>query len=152
MFYGGINRKTQERTETSDYYMVREINLYVTGISSLPSVVSVVKKLVEGKKLTPRDHPVALAFSLVNDAIRHYVDDAIRHYEEGSQQLKVVTQMLTNCKERLLRHRNDLSKFKIAMVLQSDYESLAGLKFDEKTKTAEFYGVSLKMDKVRQYV
>lgn len=144
--YNGISNERAERTENSDYYMVREISLYPAGMSSLPSVASVVKKLDEGKKLTPREELILKALDTVDLTLSIYEDEATE------ERLKILTQLLDSVKGRIVRRRNELSQFKIAMVLNVNFETLAGLDFNEKTKTAEFDGVCLKMDRVRQFI
>ena len=143
--YSGISKERVERTDTSDYYMVREISMYPAGISSLPSVSSVLKKIEEKKKLTLREESIATAVSsleaIVNNS--HIYD---------TKKLEVLDNLLALCKNRLARHRNELAKFKIALCLNSDFEVFSGLDFEEKTKTATFEGVCIKLDKVRQYV
>ena len=142
--YGGISKERIERTENSDFYMVREISLYPTGISSLPTVASVVKKMEDGKKLTPREEVIASAIEVAELA-------ESLHETDFEARLELLTNMLESCKSRLVRYRNELSRFKIAMVLQSDYESFSSLEFNDKG-VAEFDGVCLSMKRVQQYV
>lgn len=139
--YGGISRERVERPENADFYMVREISLYVAGISSLPSVASVVKKLDEKKKLTPREEVLATAMKTVESIQGSSSEDT----------LDLLESLLGSLKGQLSRTRSDMSKFKIAMVLNGDFETLGTLNFNDKG-TAEFDGICLTMKRVQQFV
>ena len=143
--YGGISKERIERTESSDFYMVREISLYPTGISSLPTVASVVKKMEDGKKLTPREDVIASALEVTEVAESIFNETALE------ARMELLNKMLDSCKSRLTRYRNELSRFKIAMCLNADFDSLSGLDFNDNG-VAEFDGVVLTMKKVQQYV
>jgi hypothetical protein len=130
--YSGISKERAERTDDSDYYMV----------------ASVQKKIDEKKKLTPREEPIGQALKRVGEVLKVCDHDG----QTEKEKMIVLENMLNRSKSGLLHHRSEMAQFKIAMVLNADFEALAGLDFDEKTKTAEFQGVCLKMDRVRQYI
>jgi len=140
--YGGINRKTEERTENADYYEVRELSLYPTGISSLPSMNDVQKKLDAKRALTPREAYIADAMTTVGSLVKGTTDE---------EALEILENGLTFCKRTLLQLRSQMAAFKIGIVLNGDFEAFSGLDFNEKG-VAEFDGVCLKMNKVKQYI
>ncbi len=141
--YGGISRKTEERTENADYYEVRELSLYPVGVSSLPSVNDVQKKIDVKKVLTPREQYIANAMSQVGSLLKGTIT--------GEDALYALETDLAFCKQRLGHLRSQMAAFKIGIVLQADFESFSGLDFNEKG-TAEFDGVCLSMKRVKQYV
>lgn len=143
--YNGINNKREERTDTSDFYMVREISLAIPGISSLPSVASVIKKVDEGKKFTAREIPVAEALEEINDALLLLDDDS------PANKRSILERILGKVKRDLRDLRNEVAQFKLGMVLNNDFEALSGLDFGDDGKV-EFHGVTMKFNKVRQYV
>lgn len=61
----GFAPKT-ERTESTDVYMSKELNFKIKGLSSLPAVNAVQKKIDAGKKLNAGDHVMSVAMSQVS--------------------------------------------------------------------------------------
>ena len=141
--YAGISRKTEEKSqEDRDFYWTRELSFYVKGVSSLPSVESVLQKNVHGKKLTLREEYI--------DNANEFILDELSRYPSMSRE-EVLLDILDDAKYNISVVRDRLSKLKIAMILNADFSLFSQLKFDEKG-VAEKDGVVVKFNKVKQYI
>lgn len=76
--YNGFNPKVKS-AESTDFYIGKELNIKVKGLSSLPKVADVEKLLNEGKKLGVKDLAMAEAIT----EFRSFVTDTLKGKKEA---------------------------------------------------------------------
>jgi hypothetical protein len=90
----GINVKTgafepkMETLEATDFYMAKEFDIKVKGLSSLPKVEAVYDKLKSGKKLTTSDKLITAGIHVINakgtvfdDHMKDWLETTIADYQ-----------------------------------------------------------------------
>jgi hypothetical protein len=111
MSYGGVSN---QEILSGDSYETRELEYYLKGVSSLPSINDVNKKLASSKPLTKSEK---------------FIYDKIKEYEGKSK--SVITRNLKSVKTELLEDRATLSAQKTAIILTGDW--IENLDLDDKS-------------------
>jgi hypothetical protein len=111
MSYGGVSN---QEILSGDSYETRELEYYLKGVSSLPSINDVNKKLASSKPLTKSEK---------------FIYDKIKEYEGKSK--SVITRNLKSVKTELLEDRATLSAQKMAIILTGDW--IENLDLDDKS-------------------
>lgn len=136
--YAGIDNQRDPK-DGLDYYEIRELSFYLKGVSSLPSLASVFKKLESKAKKS-----LTKSEDLVYQAITKYLGDKTNDFislgsgsngstldpESNSKSNWInetdLKSALTKTKEQLMASRNLLSIYKMALILTGNWLAVEG--------------------------
>lgn len=100
----------QEKVEPTDKYMAKEFCIDIKGLSSLPKVDDVRKKVEEKKALTP-------AMELVKSGLELYSGDKLSKSTNDKVKVSFVDGLIKGLKYDLARIRSDIQATKFAIIL-----------------------------------
>jgi hypothetical protein len=96
-----------EKIPSTDFYMAKEFEIKMKGLSSLPSVKDVLEKSKKGGKLTPSMMLVKSGIDLYNQNLKKSQGASLSWVEEQTEKLK----------KELISVRSDIQETKFAVIL-----------------------------------
>lgn len=138
-----------ETVKSGDYYTSTELNVKISGFSSLPSVNEVMKKISANKSLTARE-------AILFDAIEEY-NNFIKtdEYQDSKDQNKYLEVWLENKKDSAIKRtrilNNEISKIIFSTILSQNWFTDLG-SIENTTMNLLIDGKDLKFDFVLEDV
>jgi hypothetical protein len=119
--YNGFNPKMTTEKST-DFYMAVELNTKIAKLSSLPTVASVIKKIDEGKTLTPADELLKTAIddykTQTSSAIYKSLTSEKMKNEVLENWLKSVNKTVSDQRKQLLQ---EIAQIKFSLILSKKW-------------------------------
>ncbi len=118
--YNGFAPKTTTEKST-DFYMAVELNTKIAKLSALPTVASVIKKIEEGKALTPADELLKTAIDdyKVQTTSAIYVSLDQKSKDQALENwLKVVNKTVSDQRKQLLQ---EIAQIKFSLILSKKW-------------------------------
>lgn len=150
--YAGIDNK-RDLKDNLDYYEVRELSFYLKGVSSLPSVSAVSKKLGSGKALTTAEQIMCTALNQLYASATSSSEPANFNFELEKPTLAQYNSFnayLKKIKTELAAIRNTLSTYKMALVLTGSWFG-EEVQVDDKG-TALYKDMVVKTSRTKEYI
>ena len=119
--YNGFNPKMLTE-KSSDFYMAVELNTKIAKLSSIPTVASVLKKIEDGKALTPADELLKPAIDDYNTQVNSPIYKALTDQKLKDQVLenwlKTVNKTVSDQRKQLLQ---EIAQIKFSLILSKKW-------------------------------
>jgi hypothetical protein len=119
--YNGFNPKMTTEKST-DFYMAVELNTKIAKLSALPTVASVIKKIEEGKALTPADELLKTAIddynTQINSPLYKSLKDEKLKNDVLENWLKTVNKAVSDQRKQLLQ---EIAQIKFSLILSKKW-------------------------------
>lgn len=119
--FNGFNPKLLTEKST-DFYMAVELNTKIAKLSALPTVASVIKKIDEGKVLTPADELLKVAIddykTQINSSLYKSLKDEKLKNDVLENWLKTVNKAVSDQRKQLLQ---EIAQIKFSLILSKKW-------------------------------
>lgn len=130
------------KSDATDFYMAKEFKIQIKGLSSLPKVEDVIKKISDNKDLTPSQE-------LVAKGLRIFWDSNAHKKEKENMQLVWLNNTIMDKQKELVTIRQEIQKTKFSVLLAKQwFQEFTSREENELTIDDKMYTIVLKETKV----
>ena len=130
------------KTDATDFYMAKEFKIQIKGLSSLPKVEDVIKKISDNKDLT-------LSQELVANGLRVFWNSDAHKKEKENIQLVWLNNAIEDKQKELIAVRQEIQKTKFSVLLAKKwFEEFTNREENELTVDDKMYTIVLKETKI----